>query len=99
MDFDFTSAQQSFRSEVRAWLAANVPADLKGRGFASSRGDRESVVRLRAWQRRLHEAGYVGIDWPAEYGGRGASLMAQGLLYWEQSGVAAARPARLLGLS
>ena len=38
MDFDFTDAQQAFRREVRSWLAANVPADLRGRGFAASRG-------------------------------------------------------------
>ena len=61
MDFDFTAAQQAFRNEVRAWLGANVPADLKGRGFASSRGDRGTVERLKRWQADLHRAGYVGI--------------------------------------
>ncbi|MEK8035564.1 MAG: acyl-CoA dehydrogenase family protein, partial [candidate division NC10 bacterium] len=74
MDFDFTPQQQAFRREVRAWLQANIPADLKGRGFASSRADREHVDRLREWQRMLYTARYVGIDWPAEYGGRGASI-------------------------
>src|SRR5260370_36709286 len=72
MDFDFTPEQETFRQEVRAWLAENVPADLKGRGFASSRADVKEVERLRDWQRTLHKAGYVGMDWPAEYGGRGA---------------------------
>src|SRR5260370_7575901 len=69
MDFDFTPEQETFRQEVRAWLAENVPADLKGRGFASSRADVKEVERLRDWQRTLHKAGYVGMDWPAEYGG------------------------------
>src|SRR5260370_1286728 len=69
MDFDFTPEQQRFRAEARAWLAENVPADLKGRAFAASRADRGEVDRLREWQRVLHKAGYVGIDWPAEYGG------------------------------
>jgi len=62
MDFDFTDAQQAFRRDVRSWLADHVPADLRGRGFAASRGEREHVTRLRAWQRRLHGAGYVGMD-------------------------------------
>jgi len=85
MDFDFTQAQQDFRQEVRTWLAENVPADLKGRGFASSRADVKEVKRLREWQRALHKAGYVGMDWPAEYGGRGASIMEQVILYEELS--------------
>jgi alkylation response protein AidB-like acyl-CoA dehydrogenase len=99
MDFDFTPEQQAFRAEVRGWLAKNVPADLKGRGFAATRGDREQVERLRGWQRTLHRAGYVGIDWPVEYGGRGASLMEQILLYEEMSRAEAPQPLNRGGLS
>ena len=99
MDFDFTPEQQDFRREVRAWLAENVPADLKGRGFASSRADRAEVDRLREWQRTLHKAGYVGIDWPAEYGGRGASIMEQIILYEEMSRTESPQPVNRGGLS
>ncbi|MDP2626663.1 MAG: acyl-CoA dehydrogenase family protein [Candidatus Rokubacteria bacterium] len=99
MDFDFTPEQQAFRREVRAWLQANVPADLKGRGFASSRADREHVDRLREWQRLLYTARYVGIDWPAEYGGRGASIMEQVILYEEMARAASPQPVNRGGLS
>jgi alkylation response protein AidB-like acyl-CoA dehydrogenase len=99
MDFDFTSEQQAFRREVRAWLTAHVPADLKGRGFAASRADRAHVDRLRGWQRALYEAGYVGIDWPREYGGRGASIMEQIILYEEMSRAEAPQPLNRGGLS
>jgi alkylation response protein AidB-like acyl-CoA dehydrogenase len=99
MDFDFTPEQQAFRGEVRAWLAEHVPADLKGRGFASSRADRAEVGRLREWQRTLHKAGYVGIDWPAEYGGRGASIMEQIILYEEMSRAQSPQPVNRGGLS
>lgn len=99
MDFDFTPEQQAFRRDVRGWLAENVPADLKGRGFASSRADREEVTRLREWQRTLHKAGYVGIDWPAEYGGRGASIMEQIILYEEMSRAQSPQPINRGGLS
>ena len=99
MDFDFTSEQQAFRRDVRAWLAASVPADLKGRGFAASRAGHEHVGRLRDWQRRLHEAGYVGIDWPRAYGGRGASIMEQVILYEEMSRAEAPQPVNRGGLS
>jgi alkylation response protein AidB-like acyl-CoA dehydrogenase len=99
MDFDFTEQQQAFRREVRDWLAANVPADLKGRGFASSRGEREQVDRLRGWQRQLQRAGYVGIDWPVAYGGRGASIMEQVILYEEMARAQAPQPLNRSGLS
>src|SRR5713101_7102144 len=99
MDFDFTPEQQAFRSEVRAWLGANIPGDLKGRGFASSRGDRATVDRLRRWQAELHRAGYVGIDWPRRYGGRGASSMEQIILYEEMSRAEAPQPVNRGGLS
>jgi alkylation response protein AidB-like acyl-CoA dehydrogenase len=99
MDFDFTPKQQSFRQEVRAWLAANVPADLRGRGFASSRADLGAVRRLRDWQRTLYKAGYVGMDWPTEYGGRGASLVEQVMFYEEMSRAQAPQPLNRSGLS
>ncbi len=99
MDFDFTPEQQAFRREVREWLAASVPPELKGRGFAASRADREHVDRLREWQRTLHKAGYVGIDWPAEYGGRGASIMEQIILYEEMSRAQSPQPINRGGLS
>jgi alkylation response protein AidB-like acyl-CoA dehydrogenase len=99
MDFDFTDKQQNFRLEVRAWLEANVPADLRGRGFASSRADLEAVRRLRDWQRTLYKAGYVGMDWPAEYGGRGASLVEQVMFYEEMSRAQAPQPLNRSGLS
>ncbi len=83
VNFDFTEAQEAFRKEVRHWLEANLPADLRGRGFAASRADREEVRRLRAWQRRMYEAGYVGMDWPREFGGRAASIVEQIILYQE----------------
>ena len=99
MDFDFTTAQQAFRREVRDWLETHVPADLRGRGFASSRGEPHQVVRLRDWQRQLYKAGYVGMDWPAEYGGRGASLVEQIIFYEEMSRAQAPQPLNRSGLS
>ncbi len=99
MDFDFTETQQAFRLEVRAWLEANVPAELRGRGFASSRADLEAVRRLRNWQRTLYKAGYVGMDWPIEYGGRGASLVEQVMFYEEMSRAQAPQPLNRSGLS
>jgi len=85
MNFDFTDKEEAFRKEVRAWLEANLPDDLRGRAFASSRAGREEVQKLRAWQKRMHAAGYVGMDWPREYGGRGASIVEMVVLYQEMA--------------
>ena len=85
MNFDFTDREEAFRKEVRAWLEANLPDDLRGRAFASSRAGREEVQKLRAWQKRMHAAGYVGMDWPREFGGRGASITEMVILYQEMA--------------
>ena len=67
MDLSFTAEEQAFATEVREWLAANmgdVPA------FASFDAE---VEWGRQWQGRLAAERWVGLHWPAEYGGRGAS--------------------------
>jgi alkylation response protein AidB-like acyl-CoA dehydrogenase len=74
MDLSFTAAEESFRAEVRAWLESNVPAGwAEGRIEPASLAD--EVAFLIEWQRRLHGGGWVGVHWPKEYGGRGASAV------------------------
>src|SRR5437762_5877759 len=85
MNFDFAESEEAFRKEVRGWLEANLPDDLRGRAFAASRADRDEVRRLRAWQKRMWEAGYVGLDWPVEFGGRGATTVEMVILYQEMA--------------
>ena len=83
MNFEFSENEESFRKEVRAWLERELPEDLRGKSFAASRGNPEEVVRLRWWQKKMFEAGYVGMDWPVQFGGRGASLTEMVILYQE----------------
>jgi len=85
MNFEFTETEEAFRKEVRAWLERNLPDDLKGKAFAASRADVEEVRRLRAWQKTMAEAGYVGMDWPREFGGRGAPITEMVILYQEMA--------------
>src|SRR5688572_11996579 len=85
MDFDFSEREEAFRKEVRAWLEANLPDDLRGMAFAASRAGQDEVRKLRAWQKTMCEAGYVGIDWPKEFGGRGATLTEQIILFQEMA--------------
>src|SRR5256884_2376894 len=85
MDFEFSEREEAFRKDVRAWLEGNVPDELRGKAFASSRADVDEVRRLRAWQKTMWEAGYVGMSWPKEFGGRGAPLTEQIILFQEMA--------------
>jgi alkylation response protein AidB-like acyl-CoA dehydrogenase len=85
MNFDFSEQDEAFRKEVRVWLERNLPDDLRGRAFAASRADVQEVRRLRAWQKTMAEAGYVGMDWPREFGGRGAPITEMVILYQEMA--------------
>ncbi|HXD96117.1 MAG TPA: acyl-CoA dehydrogenase family protein [Candidatus Acidoferrum sp.] len=85
MNFDFSEREEAFRKEVRAWLERNLPDDLRGKAFAASRADVEEVRRLRVWQKTMAEAGYVGMDWPREFGGRGEPITEMVILYQEMA--------------
>jgi len=67
VDLSLTDTERHFAREVRAWLEANVVSPPDTEDLA------ESVAWGRAWQAKLAGAGWVGINWPEEYGGRGAS--------------------------
>ena len=78
MDFDYTPQQQAFRQEIRAWLLANVPEDLKlGDPREMVPSDWDNFVKRKAFQKKMQEAGWMGIWWPREYGGRGLGLIEQ----------------------
>jgi alkylation response protein AidB-like acyl-CoA dehydrogenase len=62
---------ETFRAEVSAWLGTHAPA-MRARHEAAT-SDRDRFEANRAWQRELFDAGWAGISWPREFGGRGAS--------------------------
>jgi alkylation response protein AidB-like acyl-CoA dehydrogenase len=82
MDFNYSPEDTAFRAEVRAWLDANRHFAPPPREIGESESDAEWAARIR-WHRKLHEGGWVAINWPKEYGGRGATLM-QRLIYREE---------------
>jgi alkylation response protein AidB-like acyl-CoA dehydrogenase len=95
MDLNLNQEELAFRNELRAWLAANVPTDWEERREESLE---QRFDYLKSWQRKLYDAGWAGISWPKEYGGRGASLMQQ-VIFWQEMALAAAPPlANVLGL-
>jgi alkylation response protein AidB-like acyl-CoA dehydrogenase len=97
VDLNLTPQELAFRDEVRAWFAANVPKDwVKRRNAEESMEAR--FAYLKAWQRKLFDAGWAGISWPKEYGGRGASLMEQVIFIEEMARAEAPPMANVLGL-
>lgn len=70
------------REEVRAWIAANRPAKpkfLEPENFMFVETDQQFDYLL-SWQRKLYEAGYLGMEWPAEYGGGGCAKGCQNVV-------------------
>jgi alkylation response protein AidB-like acyl-CoA dehydrogenase len=93
MDLTFNERETAFREELRAWLADNRPDAQPSEG-----GEDAHHAWRRDWQRRLYDAGWAAPAWPAEYGGRGASLT-ESAIYFEELGLARVPlPANVLGL-
>src|SRR4051794_22712729 len=93
MDLTFSESETAFRDELRAWLADNPPAPEPADGAEDA-----SYAWRRDWQRRLYDGGWAAPHWPAEYGGRGASLT-ESAIYFEELGRARVPlPANVLGL-
>jgi alkylation response protein AidB-like acyl-CoA dehydrogenase len=91
MDFDDTPAEAAFRAEARAWLEGHAPLKAKGAAlrnpFADPHGDAdgEHVRRCKQWQRTLYDAGWAGITWPKQYGGRGCTAIEAAIFSQEQA--------------
>jgi len=88
VDFRDTPEQAAFREELRAWLDEHLPDELRGHRGGGARFDGPEI---RQWSRALHDGGWVGISWPAEYGGRGLSPRFQAI-YLEEEARAEAPP-------
>ena len=86
MDFTLTPEQEAFRESVRAWLKANMPKEWDRRVMAASDVPRpEAYEFLRQWQRKMYDAGFVGLTWPKEAGGRGLTFMEEMILHQEMA--------------
>jgi alkylation response protein AidB-like acyl-CoA dehydrogenase len=92
VDFSDSPEDARFRAALRAWLAAHKPARAE-RVPHDDASLADEFAFLKAWQRTLHDAGYVGLLWPREYGGRGAPPVQQAILNEE---LARARAPQLL---
>src|ERR671922_2455609 len=92
MDLTLSPAEREFSEALRAWIEANHPGP-------DPEGDEAAFAHRIAWQRKLHEGGWAGVSWPAEYGGRGATLVEQAIFNEEMARAQAPGLANGLGLA
>jgi alkylation response protein AidB-like acyl-CoA dehydrogenase len=93
MDLTFTEEEQAFAREVRAWLAENLE-------MPPTFGSMEDEIDWgRRWQAKLAAARWVGIDWPVEYGGRGASPVHVAIFNTEYGRARAPQPVNRVGIN
>jgi alkylation response protein AidB-like acyl-CoA dehydrogenase len=84
VDFSSTAEDDTFRGELRDWLAANLPEFMdSGEIGDESTPDRRTMARRQAWQRRLHQGRWAAINWPRDWGGREATV-SQNAIYAEE---------------
>ncbi|KAA0236060.1 MAG: putative acyl-CoA dehydrogenase FadE17 [Acidimicrobiales bacterium] len=93
MDLSFTPDEQSFAVEIAAWLRANLDAP---ESFGSME---EEIEWGRRWQARLSADRWIGIHWPYEFGGRGASPIEVALYNMEYARARAPQPVNRVGIN
>lgn len=97
MDLSFSPDQERFRHRVQQFLRDNLPAGW-GKGGGRPPG-MSQVDFLKDWQRRLHDNGFLGMSWPKDYGGQGASQVEMAIFNEEVARFRAPGPLNVLGLS
>lgn len=75
-----TQGIEDLRKKARLWLKENVPTQIRGLAknnwlLGTREIDEHNIGMLRIWQRKVYEAGLLGIGWPREYGGWGGSSL------------------------
>jgi alkylation response protein AidB-like acyl-CoA dehydrogenase len=81
-----------FRAEARAWIEANFPPALKGKGYLATAEVSTTHAELKAWRNAIGAKGWSTPTWPAEYGGGGLSVPESRALTQEMAKLGAFNP-------
>ena len=97
MDLSFTEEEERYRQRVRSFMQENLPEGWGKPGYKQPAGDAATEFQ-RDWTRRLHRAGFLGMAWPREYGGQGASQIELAIFNEEAARFRAPNPINGVGL-
>jgi len=95
MDLNYSAEELAFRDEVRAWLRANLPQDLREKVENYQHLSRDDLMR---WHRTLAKKGWVAPAWPKEWGGTGWNVV-QRYIFDEELGYAGTPPIIPFGIT
>jgi alkylation response protein AidB-like acyl-CoA dehydrogenase len=95
MDLNYSAEEAAFRNEVRTWLAANIPPDLKQKVATYQELDRDDLL---TWHRILAKKGWVAPSWPVEWGGTDWNAVYR-YIFEEECGLAGSPPLVPFGLA
>ena len=73
MDLTYSPEDEDFRRELRSWLDTSLPTEMRQPAFWADKSEDEQFAVRRQWEADKAEAGFAGILWPTEYGGRGGT--------------------------
>jgi alkylation response protein AidB-like acyl-CoA dehydrogenase len=92
---DLAAEDKIFRDELRDWLSHNLTDEYHEKRNMSF--DERLAIR-RAWQKKLFDNGWIGVGWPKEYGGRGATILQESIYNEEMARVGAPPIANSIGI-
>jgi alkylation response protein AidB-like acyl-CoA dehydrogenase len=87
MDLNYAPEDREFRNATRRWFETHTP-----------KTEPKTLAERKAWHRTMYDAGFVGMLWPKEYGGRGATPMQQAIVQDEMARASAPPPINGLGI-
>ncbi len=95
MDLNYSPEEIAFRDEVRAWLQANLPDDLREKVANYQELAKDDLIR---WHKILAQKGWVAPEWPVEWGGKDWTVV-QRYIFEEECGFAGCPPRMPFGLT
>ena len=86
MDLKYTSEEEAFRTLVRDFIEAELPADIRAKMRMGKRLQKDDLTR---WQKILHAHGWGAVNWPSRFGGTGWNVVQQHIFEEERADIGA----------